>query len=79
MLFDTHSHIYFEPLNHDEDGILARMKEHNITHSVQIGCNPEMNLQALSLAKKYPHFHATIGIHPTDGQDYSADRIAQEM
>lgn len=66
MLIDTHSHIYFEPLDTQESDIIARMREYDITYAIQIGCNPEMNEKTLKLAKKYPHLPATLGIHPTD-------------
>ncbi len=79
MLFDTHSHIYFEPLDSQESDILARMWENNISHAVQIWCNPESNLLALELAKKYPHLPATVGIHPTDGQEYTSEAIDREF
>jgi len=79
MIFDTHSHIYFEPLDSQESDILMRMQENNISHAVQIWCNPESNLLALNLAKKYSYLPATVGIHPTDGQDYTLADIDREF
>lgn len=79
MLVDSHSHIYFEPLNTREDEILMNMREHGISHAIQIGCNHESNILALNLAKNHPYLPATVGIHPTDGQIYSKDDIVREI
>jgi len=79
MLFDTHSHIYFEPLDGYQEDILSRMKVHDVKYAIQIGCNPEMNEKALQLAQKYSHLPATLGIHPTDGQDYNEQEQEDQM
>jgi TatD DNase family protein len=79
MLIDSHSHIYFSPLDTRKDEILMNMREYSVSHAIQIGCNPESNIFALELAKKYPHLPATVGIHPTDGQTYTAEDILREI
>jgi TatD DNase family protein len=79
MLFDTHSHIYFEPLGVHGETILSNMREHGIVYAVQIGCNPESNEKVINLAKQYPNLPAVIGIHPTDGQSYSIEQIEREI
>lgn len=69
MIFDTHSHLYFDQLVPREEEIVANMKTLGVTHSVQIGCDIPSSISAIHLAKKYPNFYATVGFHPVDAQD----------
>ncbi|MFZ4462144.1 MAG: TatD family hydrolase [Patescibacteria group bacterium] len=71
MIFDTHSHLYFDQLVPREEEIIANMKTLGVTHSVQIGCDIASSISAINLAKKYPNFYATVGFHPVDAQDPS--------
>jgi Tat protein secretion system quality control protein TatD with DNase activity len=76
MIFDTHSHCYFEKLAIRTDEIHRNMLESNVTHSVQIGCDIPSSLAAISLARKYANWYATVGYHPIDAQnpDLAKDR-----
>lgn len=69
MIFDTHSHLYFDQLAPREEEIVANMATLGVTHSVQIGCDIPSSISAINLAKKYPNFYATVGFHPVDAQD----------
>lgn len=69
MLFDTHSHIYFEQIKDQEDAIIARMRQYGVK-SVQIGCRIESAEDSIALARKYPDIlWASVGFHPTDSQE----------
>ncbi len=74
-IFDTHSHCYFPELASREDEIVARMTELGVTHSVQIGCDPESSLAAISLARRHEHWYATVGFHPVDAQEPQYKKI----
>lgn len=46
------------------------MKKLDVSHAVQIGCDIETSMKAISLAKKFPGiFYATVGFHPETAQD----------
>lgn len=60
MLFDTHSHIYFDTLKEREDEVLRNMKNAGVAFSVQIGCDIPSSQSALEIARKYPNLFATV-------------------
>jgi TatD DNase family protein len=61
MLFDTHAHLYFDSLKDTTEEIITRMRENNVTRSIQIGCDIETSEKAIALARAYPEvFHATV-------------------
>lgn len=69
MLFDTHSHLYFEWLRELQDEIIDKMRKEWVI-SVQIGCNLESSKESIHLARKYSDvLYASVGFHPTDIQD----------
>lgn len=82
MLFDTHSHLSYAPLDQDESGVFARLYEAWVTRTMQIGCDVESSLAAIMLAKKYRGHYASVGLHPVDAQsihDEYERRKAQEQ
>jgi TatD DNase family protein len=55
---------------------MKSMKNHTITHAIQIGCDIPTSEKAIFLAKTYPDiFRATVGLHPADAQKYSLSEI----
>jgi Tat protein secretion system quality control protein TatD with DNase activity len=54
MIFDTHSHCYWDSLEPRIDEIIENMQKHTITKAVQIGCDIPTSEKALSLASRYP-------------------------
>jgi TatD DNase family protein len=80
MIFDTHSHCYWDSLLPNIDDIVQKMKEHNITHAVQIGCDSVSSQKAIDLARRFPGvFYATVGIHPETSQNMSFSEIDMMM
>ena len=70
MIFDTHSHCYWDSLIVRIDDIVENMESAGVTHAVQIGCDLESSSKALSLARRFPgRFFATVGYHPEEAQD----------
>ncbi len=72
MIFDTHSHCYWDTLEPRIDDVLANMYQKWVTKAVQIGCDVESSLKAISLARRFPWvLYATVGHHPETAQDVS--------
>jgi TatD DNase family protein len=70
MIFDTHSHCYWDTLLPRIDEIITNMHSNNITKATQIGCDIQTSEQAIALARAYPGiFYATVGLHPETAQD----------
>lgn len=60
MIFDTHSHCYWDTLEPRIDEVLTNMKNMNIAKAVQIGCDRESSEKAINLARRFPGvFYAT--------------------
>lgn len=75
MIFDTHSHCYFENLKGKIPEILDKMQEKNVRYAVQIGCDVETSREAISLAKNFSkNFFATVGLHPETSQNENSWR-----
>ena len=72
MLFDTHSHLSYAPLDQDEGGVFARLHDVWVGHTMQIGCDVVSSLSAITLAQKYPWHYASVGLHPVDAQSIHA-------
>lgn len=75
MIFDTHTHAYFPDLAKKQEEIIAHMNESGIRYATQIGCDIETSRQAIVLAETYEPYFATIGYHPTDGQNLTREMI----
>ena len=54
MIFDTHTHSYFDSLADDEAEILRKMTERGVTMATQIGCDVPSSRKAIGLAKRHP-------------------------
>jgi TatD DNase family protein len=81
MIFDTHSHCYWDTLEPRIDEVIENMRRNNVTKAVQIGCDIESSKKAIALARLFPWvFYATIGYHPETAQDRVFDQnILQEF
>ena len=70
MIFDTHSHCYWDTLEPRIDDIIANMQASWVVKSTQIGCDIESSLQAIALARRFSWvLYATVGHHPETAQD----------
>jgi len=65
MIFDTHSHLHFKDFADIENEIKI-MQEYGVKYATLVGSDCDTSADAIELAKKYPHFFATVWIHPTD-------------
>jgi TatD DNase family protein len=80
MIFDTHSHCFWNGLELRQDELRRNMQMHNVTRSVQIGTSVETSQEALKLARDWgADTWCTAGIHPSDCQDMSDDSISELM
>ena len=72
MIFDTHSHCYWDSLYGRIGDIISHMDDVWVMHAVQIGCDVESSEKAIELARKFPgRFFATVWYHPEEAQDNS--------
>jgi TatD DNase family protein len=80
MIFDTHSHCYWDTLEPRIDEILENMRKNNVVKAVQIGCDVESSMQAIALSKRFPGvFYPTIGYHPEHSQHFTRDIVEKDL
>jgi len=65
-IFDTHAHYDDSSYAADRDEILSAMTKNNVKYIINQGINIETSKFAISLADKYSHIYAAVGIHPED-------------
>ena len=74
MIFDTHCHAYWNGLEHREDEVRANMSAAGVVRAVQIGADIKSSRLALDTAIRWgSNTWCTVGIHPSDCQDFSPD------
>ena len=66
MYFDTHAHYDDEAFDTDRDELLASLPEAGVTLVLDPGCDVKSSEQALSLAGRFAHVYAAVGIHPEE-------------
>ena len=76
-LIDTHCHLTFEPLAGDVENVLARSRAAGVTAWITIGTDTQQNRKAVELTDKFENMYATIGIHPHDAKNVTAEDLAE--
>ena len=65
-IFDTHAHYDSNAFNADRCEVLEQLPDSGVALVVNPGCDVESSRMAVTLAEKYPHIYAAVGIHPGD-------------
>ena len=73
MFIDSHAHIQLSQFNRDRDAVLKRAHEAAVSTILVIGFDLETSLGAVELAEKHENLYATVGMHPHDAKDLTAD------
>jgi TatD DNase family protein len=76
-LIDTHSHLTFSPLIDDIEQVIARSKAAGVTGWITVGTDLQHSRQAVALAERFEGMYASVGIHPHDAKDATADALAE--
>ncbi len=64
MLVDSHCHLNFPELQSNMEQIRASMHDNQVGHALCISVTLKDFPQVLALAKTYPNFYASVGVHP---------------
>lgn len=64
MLIDTHAHLYWNNFTADYTCTIQRAYEGGVQIIINIGTNPQTNVQALNLKADKVKLYSTIGLHP---------------
>lgn len=72
-LIDTHCHLDMEAYADDLDAVVDTAARHGVTRIITIGIDVASSAKAVELCRRYDNVFATVGIHPHDAQQASAD------
>ena len=75
MIFDTHAHYDDEQFDEDRDELLKSMPDLGVGTIVDVSATYESCEKVLTLAGKYPHVYAAIGVHPDEVGELNEDKI----
>ncbi|MBN2271260.1 MAG: TatD family hydrolase, partial [Sedimentisphaerales bacterium] len=76
-LIDTHCHLTFKPLDVDIEGVLERSKAAGVTSWITVGTSLEDSQKAVRFADRFDNLYATVGAHPHDAKDFTADTLTE--
>ncbi len=64
MYVDSHCHLDFPELADDLPGVLAAMREHDVTHALCIAVDLPAWPQVVAIAQAHANLFASVGVHP---------------
>lgn len=73
MYVDTHSHLFDKAFEIDQEEVIKECLNQNVKKLIVVGFDKETNKLALELSSKYDFLFPTVGLHPTELDDYSDD------
>jgi TatD DNase family protein len=72
---DTHAHLDDSQFEHDVDDVIERANVAGVTRIVNIGYEPDRWNSTIKLAQKFPCISFTLGLHPSESEQYSPQLI----
>ena len=76
MYVDTHSHLFDEAFDTDQEEVIKECLNQNVSKLIVVGFDIKTNKLALELSSKYDFIYPTVGLHPTNLEDYSDNFFA---
>ena len=77
MLIDTHAHIHDPQFDVDRDAVIKRARNAGVDVMITVGTDLETSRAALALAEQYSFIYATVGVHPHEAKDLTAEILAE--
>lgn len=76
-LIDTHCHLDMEAYRSDLDTVIDTAARHGVRRIITIGIDSPSSQRAVALAEQYANIYATIGFHPHDAAQATAQALDQ--
>jgi TatD DNase family protein len=74
-LFDSHCHLDDKAYRKDLDPVIERARQAGIERMMTIGVNKKTAVRAVEIAESHPDIYASVGYHPHDARQCSADEL----
>lgn len=75
MLFDTHAHLLDERFDGEREDIINALPSNGVGAYCEIGYDIKSSINATSLANKFEHVYASVGVHPHDTDSLTEDDL----
>lgn len=83
MLIDTHAHLYWDSFKDNLDKVIDHAANSGVGTIINIGTDPQTNLQALMISSDKIKLYSSVGLHPHEGSEESSlkdiDKLIVEM
>ena len=79
VLTDTHAHLDFPEFDRQIDAVIARAREAGVHRIITIGIGRDSCRKSITLAEKYDHVFAVVGLHPCNVLDPGAMDFLEEL
>lgn len=66
MIFETHGHYDDEQFDEDRESLIAEFLEKGIDKVMNVGADMQSSRNSVEFSKKYHHFYAAVGVHPSE-------------
>jgi len=70
---DTHCHMDMKEFDQDREEVIARSRAAGIDPLITIGSDLEGTLEGVALAEQHDGIYCSVGIHPHDAKDFTAE------
>ena len=74
-IFDSHCHLDDKSYRKDLVRVIERARQAGIARMMTIGVNKKTAVRAVEIAESHPYIYASIGYHPHDASQCSADEL----
>lgn len=75
-LFDSHCHLDDPAFRKDIVRVIERAHQNGVIRMMTVGVNKKTAIRAVSLAESHPDVYASVGFHPHDAKQCTADELA---
>jgi len=77
LIFDSHAHYDQKRFNDDREVVIDSLKAAGVGAVLNSASNVRSSMAALELARKYPFFRASAGIHPDSADTLNDETLAE--
>ena len=74
-IFDSHCHLDDHSYRKDLPRVIERAHQNGVIRMMTVGVNKKTAIQAVSLAESHPDLYASVGYHPHDAKECTADLL----
>lgn len=77
MIIDSHAHLDDSAFQEDREELILKLREHKISHIMNISAGLESARTSLALAKKYDFIYTSMGIHPCETKELTEENFKE--